>query len=416
MTDSTAKPASRWRTVPSTDRTPWALILLLVAVAGMGPFSMQMIVPALPMLAGHFERSISAVQLTVSLYLIGLACSQLIVGPLSDRFGRRPVLIGGLTLVGIANLAAIFAVTLEPLIVARGIQALGAAAGVALSRAIIRDLYDRDRAAGMIGLVVGVMMVAPMVGPLIGGLLETSFGWRTIFYLLGTLSILIAIWAVATLPETRRVQADGRPRNWRDDIRALMHSTEYHGYILCVMFAAATFFIFAGGGAYVTVLQMGRSSAEYGAWFATGGLAYVLGNLSSARLSPQLGVYRMIWIGLTLQMIGSLINLAWGIVGLNQMPSWLFLTQTIVAYGNGFVMSNASAGAVSVRPQAAGTASGIQGFLQMGFGAIVSQIGAYLGAYFSTPLPLNIGGVVLTFACTAVVMFLIPKPGKKAAG
>ena len=195
-----------------------------------------------------------------------------------------------------------------------------------------------------------------------------------------------------------------------------MRTPQYHGFVIAQALAAATFFIFASGGAYVTIVQMGRSSAEYGAWFALGAIAYMAGNLMSARLTPSVGGHRMIWIGLSLQVAGSVINLIQGLIGLNVDPSWFFITQTIVAFGNGFVMSNLAAGAISVRPQAAGTASGVLGFVQMGFGAIVSQLGAHLGGDYATTVPLNLAGVILSLLCAAVVWALVSRyEGKKTA-
>jgi DHA1 family bicyclomycin/chloramphenicol resistance-like MFS transporter len=382
---------------------------LLIALSGLGPMSMQAIMPALPALAAHFSKDISVAQLAISLYLVGLACSQLVVGPLSDKFGRRPVILAGLFLLVLSNVGACLAVSLEQVIAARIVQALGAAAGLAVGRAMIRDLYDRDRAASMIGIVVGSMMIAPMIGPFFGGVLETAYGWRTIFWFLGAVSFVIFVWAWATLPETRRFSTGPGASGFFQDVRALTASPQYHGFVIAQALAAGTFFIFASGGAYVTIIQMGRSSAEYGAWFALGAVAYMAGNLMSARLTPKYGGQRMIWFGLTLQVLGSVINLIQGFAGLNVNPSWFFITQMIVAYGNGFVMSNIAAGAISVRPQAAGTASGVLGFVQMAFGAIVSQLGAHLGGDYKTTVPLNFAGVILSLLCAAVVWGLVTR-------
>ena len=167
-------------TSPVTSRTT---LLLLVAMTGVAPISLYMLVPALPVLATAFGRDISIAQMTVSLYMVGIACSQIIMGPLSDKFGRRPVLLAGLGLMVVASAACIFAETLPQLIAARFFQALGGATGMVVSRAIIRDLYSRDRVGAMISLVIAVMMVAQMLSPLTGGLLEIAFGWRAIFYL-----------------------------------------------------------------------------------------------------------------------------------------------------------------------------------------------------------------------------------------
>jgi MFS transporter, DHA1 family, multidrug resistance protein len=383
------------------------MLLLLVAMTGVAPIALYMLVPALPQLAAIFERDISVAQMTVSLYMVGIACSQIIMGPLSDRFGRRPVLLAGLGLMVAASAACIFAETLPQLIAARFLQALGGATGMVVSRAIIRDLYSRERVSSMISLVIAVMMIAQMLSPLTGGLLETAFGWRSIFYVITGASLVTAVAIALTLPETRRarVVAGG----FRGDVGSLLTSRAFIGYMLCQVLASQIIFTFAGGGPYIVVMQMGRSSAEYGAWFATTGFAYLIGNLFCVRFAPRHSLEKLIWFGLALQLLGAGLNLVWGITGLNQAPSWLFGTQMLVMFANAFVMSNSAAGAISVRPEAAGTASGAMGFLQMGLGALISQFGAWLGGHFTTPVPLNVAIVVLSIACASTMVFLIPR-------
>src|SRR6267154_2754809 len=383
------------------------MLLLLVAMTGVAPISLYMLVPALPVLAQTFGRDISVAQMTVSLYMVGIACSQLIMGPLSDKFGRRPVLLCGLGLMVAASAGCIFAETLPQLIAARFLQALGGATGMVVSRAIIRDLYSRDRISSMISLVIAVMMIAQMLSPLTGGLLEITFGWRAIFYLITAASLAITIMIAFMLPETRRDRVEGS--SFRGDVGNLFRSRAFIGYVLCQVLASQMIFAFAGGGPYIVVTQMGRSSAEYGAWFATTGFAYLIGNLFCVRFAPRHSLEKLIWFGLALQLAGSLLNLLWGVTGLNQAPSWLFGTQMLVMFANAFVMSNSAAGAISVRAEAAGTASGAMGFLQMGIGSLVSQFGAYLGGHFATPVPLNIAIVVLSVACASTMIFLIPR-------
>src|SRR2546430_6947339 len=376
-------------------------------MTGVAPISLYMLVPALPMLAIQFQRDISVAQMTVSLYMVGIACSQIIMGPLSDKFGRRPVLLWGLALMVAASIGCSFAETLPQLIAARFLQALGGASGMVISRAIIRDLYSRDRVGAMISLVIAVMMIAQMLSPLTGGLLETAFGWRAIFYVVTAASLVIAVIIALALPETRRDRVEGR--GFRGDVGSLVKSRAFIGYVLCQVLASQIIFAFAGGGPYIVVTQMGRSSAEYGAWFATTGFAYLIGNLFCVRFAPRHSLEKLIWFGLALQFVGSLLNLLWGLAGLNQAPSWLFGTQMIVMVANAFVMSNSAAGAISIRPEAAGTASGAMGFLQMGIGALVSQFGAYLGGHFATPVPLNIAIVILSAACASTMIFLVPR-------
>ena len=383
------------------------MLLMLVAMTGVAPISLYMLVPALPMLATLFQRDISIAQMTVSLYMVGIACSQIIMGPLSDKFGRRPVLLWGLALMVAASIACMFAQNLPQLIAARFLQALGGATGMVVSRAIIRDLYARDRIGAMISLVIAVMMIAQMLSPLTGGLLETAFGWRAIFYVVTAASLVIAVIIALALPETRRDRVEGR--GFRGDVGSLVTSRAFIGYVLCQVLASQIIFAFAGGGPYIVVTQMGRTSAEYGAWFATTGFAYLIGNLFCVRFAPRHQLEKLIWFGLALQFSGSLLNLTWSVSGINQAPAWLFGTQMIVMFANAFVMSNSAAGAISVRPDAAGTASGAMGFLQMGIGSLVSQFGAYLGGHFATTLPLTAAIFVLSAACASTMVFLVPR-------
>src|SRR5258706_6987165 len=199
-------------------------------MTGVAPISLYMLVPAVPVLATTFGRDIGIAQMTVSLYMVGIACSQIIMGPLSDRFGRRPVLLCGLGLMVAASAGCIFAETLPQLIAARFLQALGGATGMVVSRAIIRDLYSRDRISSMISLVVAALMIGQMLSPLTGGLIETAFGWRAIFYLITAASLTITVVIALMLPETRRERAAGS--SFRRDIGGPITSRAVIGYAL----------------------------------------------------------------------------------------------------------------------------------------------------------------------------------------
>ena len=387
--------------------TSRVMLLLLVAMTGVAPISLYMLVPALPVLATTFGRDISVAQMTVSLYMVGIACSQLIMGPLSDKFGRRPVLLAGLALMVAASVACMFADNLPQLIAARFFQALGGATGMVVSRAIIRDLYERERVAAMISLVIAVMMIAQMLSPLTGGLIETAFGWRAIFYVIAAGSLAIAVGIALVLPETRGDRIDGS--GFRGDVGSLVRNRAFVGYVLCQVLASQIIFTFAGGGPYIVVTQMGRSSAEYGAWFATTGFAYLVGNLACVRFAPRHSLEKLIWFGLALQLSGSVLNLVWSVTGWNEAPAWLFGTQMIVMAGNAFVMANSAAGAISVRPEAAGTASGAMGFLQQGIGSLVSQFGAYLGGHSTTTLPMTSAILAISLLCASMMIFVVPR-------
>lgn len=392
---------------PQREAPSRVMLILLVVMTGLAPISLYLLVPALPMLATTFDRDASVVQMTVSFYMAGIAISQLLLGPLSDRFGRRPVMLAGLALSIVASFGCIFAATLPQLIAARFFQALGGASGMVISRAIIRDLYPRERIGAMISLVIAVMMIAQMLSPLTGGLIETAFGWHAIFYVAAALSVVIAIAVTLALPETRVARIEGA--SFRRDVAVLVKSRAFLGYMLCQVLASQIIFAFAGGGPYIVEVQMGRSSAEYGAWFATTGFAYFVGNLFCVRYAPRHSLDRLIWFGLVLQLTSAALNFAWSIFGFNQVPSVLFGTQMLLMFANASVMANSAAGAISVRPGAAGTASGAMGFLQMGVGALTSQLGAWLGGHFSSTLPLTSAMLTLSLACACSMIFLVPR-------
>src|SRR3569833_629024 len=391
----------------SSVANPRIMLTLLVVMTGLAPISLYLLVPALPMLATSFGRDAAVVQMTVSFYMVGIACSQSLLGPLSDRFGRRPVMLAGLGLSVVASLCCVFAESLPQLIVARFLQALGGASGMVISRAIIRDLYPRERIGAMISLVIAVMMIAQLLSPLTGGLIETALGWHAIFYVVAALSIAIAIGVTLALPETRPQRVEGA--SFRRDVKLLVRSRGFLGYALCQVLASQIIFAFAGGGPYIVEVQMGRSSAEYGAWFATTGFAYFAGNLFCVRIAPRTSLARLIWFGLGLQLVGAFLNFCWSIVGFNQIPVVLFCTQMLVMFAHAAVMSNSAAGALSIRPSAAGTASGAMGFLQMGSGALTSQLGAWLGGHFGSTLPLTAAISLMSVACASTMVFLVPR-------
>jgi MFS transporter, DHA1 family, multidrug resistance protein len=377
-------------------RTPWGLLALLIATTSIGPTTLNIVVPALPEIANRLASDVATIQLTVSIYLVGLAVGQLVMGPLSDRFGRRPVLLAGLTLTAAASVLAISVGTVGSLIAARVLQALGASAGIVVSRAIIRDLFDRNRAAAMIGLVATVMVVVPTLGPLIGGLLDTAFGWESIFLFTAISTALVVVWTALALPETRGLNAPAAAREgFFADFKQLSASGKFAGYVLAGTFGSAAFFAFLGGGPHVIITLMQRSSAEYGVWFAIAALGYMAGNFAASRLSMLYGIDRLIWWGIGFEALGVAMAVAMA-AALHWGPVILFLPQLIISFGNGLMLPGAISGAVSVRPQAAGTAAGITGFTQMAVAAAVTQYAGMLMADSDSAMPLALLMVEVT--------------------
>ena len=373
---------------PSKQATPWRLLALLMAMTAIGPATLNIVVPALPGLVTRLASDTGTVQLMLSLYLLSLATAQLLLGPLSDRFGRRPVVLAGLALSVAASLAAIAASSIGALIGARVVQAIGASTGIVIGRAIIRDLYERDRAAAMIGLVTTAMVIAPMVAPMIGGILDTAFGWEAIFLFLAVFSGVVLLWAVFVLPETRPARVAQSPGMLIQEWRALLGSAKFHGYVLCGTLGSASFFTFLGGGPYVVVTLMGRSSAEFGVWFAVTSLGYMTGNFTASRLSQRFGVDAMIVIGIVFQLIGAGLTALLVATMPEAGPAIIFLPQLVISFGNGLLLPNAIAGAISVRPQAAGAAAGMTGFAQMAIGAASTQAVSIALAGSSSAMPM----------------------------
>jgi DHA1 family bicyclomycin/chloramphenicol resistance-like MFS transporter len=255
-----------------------------------------------------------------------------------------------------------------------------------------------------------VVIAAPMIAPLLGGFLDTLFGWQSIFIFVSCACLLVTIWAVLGLPETRAPQPEAKPVNLWAEIRALMRERRFIGYVLCAGLGTAPFFTFLGGGPHVVVSLMGRTSAEYGLWFAINAVGYLAGNFVAWRYSAWVGIDRMIWWGLLVSLAGVALSVGLTALAPHWGPATLFIPQVIISAGNGFLLPNSFAGAVSVRPQAAGAGSGIAGCAQMAMGAVATQIATTVLAGATTALPLTVVmALILVAATVAYVLLVRPK-------
>jgi DHA1 family bicyclomycin/chloramphenicol resistance-like MFS transporter len=261
------------------------------------------------------------------------------------------------------------------------VQAIGGCAGITLSRAIVRDLYGRNQVASMIGYVTMGMAVAPMMAPTIGGVLDTLYGWRASFGFLTIFGGLALLFAFRSLAETNHNRGvAGSLRQLGRGYASLFNSRLFWGYTLAASFISAVFFAFLAGAPYVMIELMGRSPAEYGFYFAIVPSGYILGNFATGRLASRIGPNRMILIG-TLMALVSVAAMAAGFATGVLHPLALFGPMFFIGVGNGLVLPNGIAGAVSVRPDVAGAAAGLSGSLQIGFGALVAPL---IGATLNT--------------------------------
>ncbi len=375
---------------------------ILVAVTAMGPLALNVFIPSMPGLQRVFGTDYATVQLTLTLYLIGVALAQLVYGPLSDRFGRRPVLLAGLWIFLAGTLACLFAPSIEALIAGRVLQAVGACSGLVLSRAIIRDMFERARAASMMAYVMMAMVVAPMIAPSIGGFLDVWFDWRASFVFVGVVGVLVLAASTMLLHETHhtRGRAQGPTAMLLGFVR-LLRIPAFDAYAFQTAFSSAAFFSFLGGAPYVMVELFDRTPGEYGLFFLCLASMYMVGNGLSGRLSTRLGPDRMIWIGVILAQLAMMALFVVELAGLTS-PWTLFGLMGFVSIGNGLSLPNGMAGAVSVDPRLAGTASGLAGFLQLGIGAAGSYTVGLLLAGTAMPLiAVMLAGTTLGLAAHA---------------
>jgi len=378
--------------------------LLLIGMTGLGPFGMQIVIPSMPAIAAGLNASYAAVQLSLTLYLVGVACGQLVYGPLSDRYGRRGPLLIGLALFIVGALGAAAANDVESLIAARIVQAVGGCAGLVLGRAIIRDAWPRDRAAAVLGVVSTAMAVAPMLAPLLGSLLETWFGWRAALLAcaLGALPLLAAVaWR---LPETQTVpiRLPGIGGLWRT-YATVAAGRAFRAHALIMGLSTAAFFAFAAGSPLIVIGRLGEAPTTYAAAMIAISAAWMVGTWTAARLSARLGVARMLLVGTGVTAAGGL--LAGFAALLPPSLPLLFLPMAVIAIGNGISQPNAIAGALSARPHLAGTASGLLGAVQMGGGALATIIVGALegGSGIATLLTMAAAGVATRLALRGTI-------------
>jgi DHA1 family bicyclomycin/chloramphenicol resistance-like MFS transporter len=382
-----------------------ALTILLSMLAALGPLSTDMYLASLPDIGRGLGAPIAQVQLTLSSYLIGFAIGQILYGPVSDLYGRRPVLLAALALFTAASFVCTIAQSIDILIAARFIQAIGGAGAIVLARAMVRDLYSGARAGRELSLMGTIMGVAPIVAPMVGGVLQTAFGWRANFVLLGGLAV-IAITAVARLlPETRPRR--GEPISLAAMARGYAAVASHRGFLAYLGIITATYgglFAWVAGASIVLQGVYGLSPFAFGLLFPLGGAGYVIGTVIAARRVIRLGLDRMIGVGVLLVACGGLAAAA--VVAANMHAAiWLVLAMALYLAGVGLSMPQSMAGALTPFPDRAGTASALMGFTQQSVAAIVAAAtGGYLG---SSAWP--VAGVVAVMGCLAFVLWAVTR-------
>ncbi|MEW2913725.1 multidrug effflux MFS transporter [Leisingera sp. JC11] len=393
---------STYDTRAAGQRTP-PRIFTLILLAGLSALGMNLHLPSLAGMAEYYAVDYRVMQLSVALYLAGNAVVQIFVGPISDQMGRRPVILGSIVLFLLATLGCIYAPTAELFLMFRVAQT-AVAATMVLSRAAVRDMYDTNEAASMIGYVTMGMAVVPMIGPAIGGFLDQWMGWTANFWLLFLVGAATLLITFTDFGETAHKSGKTLVAQFRE-YPELLSSPRFWGYSLSSGLASGAFFAYLGGAPFVGTEVYGLSTAELGVWFSAPAVGYFAGNFVSGRYSTRLGVNRMVLWGCIINGGGVLLSLLIAMASADSVITFFGL-MCFVGLGNGMAIPNATAGAISVRPHLAGTASGLSGAIMIGAGAALSAFAGMLLVPGSTAVPL-LAIMFGTAMCGLVAILLV---------
>lgn len=351
-----------------------APFLLLVALTACGTLGMHVIIPALPATARAMDISISTVQLTITLYLIGLSIGQLVYGPLSDRFGRRPVLLVGMTLFTVASIITALAPDPEILVGARILQSLGGCSGLVLGRAAVRDSATPDKAAGQLALLTLTMSMVPAIAPAIGGFITAYIHWRASYVLLAAIGGLTLAWTVLALPETNRDQATGSSVSllWRGYAR-LIRSRVFLGFALGGALSTTSFYGFMAAAPFIFENHLGQRPQDVGLYYLILMVGVACGSLAANRMSKVVSLRVGVTVANAITVVGAI---GFALANLLDAVTVPIIVGTITFFmvGAGMTSPFALAGSVSADPRIIGAASGLYGFCQMGFGMLCTVV------------------------------------------
>jgi DHA1 family bicyclomycin/chloramphenicol resistance-like MFS transporter len=381
----------------------FALTILLAALTAIGPLTTDMYLPSLPDIARHLNASTAQAQFTISAYLIGFAVGQIFYGPVSDRHGRKPVLIAAVALYCIASLACAMSTSIEMLITARALQALGGSGGIVLARAIVRDLYSGARAGRELSLIGSVMALAPVLAPIAGGLVQSGFGWRAVFLALvaaGVVGVCV-VWLL--LPETLTARA-AEPVSIPSMVRSYRIVVRHPAYLAYLAITSASYaglFAWISGAAFVLQGLYGLTPLDFAIVFALGSVGYMTGSALAARIVVRFGLNGVLGAGSCACAVGGLGMVGAVALGLTSSLSLVFPVAIYLA-GLGMVLPQGIAGAMTPFPERAGAASSLFGFVQQTSAALCGAVvGLLLGR---SAWPLAAG--VATMGCVTFALWL----------
>jgi DHA1 family bicyclomycin/chloramphenicol resistance-like MFS transporter len=373
-----------------------AFTCLLALLTALGPFSVDMYLASLPDIGRSLSASPAAVQLTLSVYLVGYAVGQLVYGPLSDRFGRRPVLLISLAGYCAASLACALAPTIELLLLARACQALGSSGAIVIARAVVRDLYEGARAGRELALMGAIFSLAPVIAPSVGGLLQSGFGWRSNFVVLVLIGATAGLLVWLMLPETLRARSAEPPgvRAMLASYREILSHRAFRAYLGLISISFGGVFAWISASPFVLQDLYGLTPFWFGFAFAAASAGFLTGSILSTRLGMRLGIDRSIGVGAACVAAGGLGSVAAVAFSASVIP--LLAAISLYACGMGLVQPQTIAGALMPFPHKAGAASSLVGVAQMSAAAVVGVgVGHALGtSAWPLALPCAVFGVL----------------------
>ncbi len=367
----------------------------LGAITLIGPLAIHFFVPVVPEIKAAFGISDALAELTFSITLVTMAVSTLGYGTLSDRFGRRPLLISGLTLFLAGSALCALAPTIWVLLAGRLVQALGAGCGVTLTRVMARDAYGPATLVKAIAYLTMAYTLGPMISPPLGGVLVDHFGWRAVFWFALIAGAVLTATALSVLHETRHGERKPPGSGIVRDYARLFGNLRFTAFVLQSGFCSGTFFSIVAASPFLMEDRLGRSATEYGLYFILFPAGYCLGNLISVRVSGRVAIETMVLTGSVLNFVGMAVQAGFILAGVLD-PLVIFVPGFFVTFAQGLALPNAQAGAIQVIPALSGTAAGIGVFCQTILSALFVQI--YGWTADGTAMPM-----IVASACAAVL-------------
>ncbi len=385
------------------------LILVIIPLVIVAPFSCDLFLPSLPAMSQYFHVSGQTIQFTITIYLLGMAFSQLICGPLSDRFGRKPVLLGGLISYAIFSMVIVCLTSLKWVLLFRFLQAFGSCSTIVCALAMVRDFYPKEKIIKYVAIIFGTIGMCPALSPMIGGYLQTKFGWQANFVLMAFIGISLSLIAGFILKETHKTPNTSAlaPKMMLGNYKNMLTHRRYLGFALGSGFAYGTIFTFFTVSASIFMGQFHVNASHFGLLVALNAIAIIVGSIVASQLSPRIGLSGVMLLGGALITMGGMVLLSLS-YGYHLTLTGLVINTFTVTLGVGLIRPTGNAGAISLFPaNVAGTAAALCNFMNFGAGALFGFVVGHL--ITTTVHPLAISFALLGLATMAAAFISRPK-------